>query len=1224
MLLLMKKRLFIGLVSLALGWVPSQAEPFLFRSLDARSGLPDNNVRAVTMLPDGPVCLMTSSCLVFYDGVSCSSFRWDPVKVPYAEYSGRSEISFDAESRRILLSSRDRAWAFDVDGRTFIYEGIPLPEAPVAATGSRSESVSDASGRTWILSDKQVLSVDPSGNRTVVETIDASSDDLFTALDLDGSGRLWIGSARSGVRILHPDGRLEHLPYLETVGGGRLYPHSDIADIYADPRGGVWIATQSEGVLYRYESMIRFRTVSNTSLAAGRMADESVKCLAESPEGRVLLGTIRGLYEYDPLSNVIRVPYPELSEKLVISLTVDGRGRIWVGTFYDGLYLIERGEMRHFTWNESRNVEECYLLGMANRNCVRRIFVDGRDRIWVSVYGGVGLLDPSSGRLSLLRDRHPDLARFMIVRDIVALPDGRLSMVGDNGRFLYDPDADRVDPLDSSVSYLPTNQNYLDSGKVVWTAGSDGLTTVDAAGQVEKVLDSGVIMAITEDARGGIWISTHNEIYRLNRIPDGMQPPVSVRFSSGDGIDCGTFFQGSVLAHSDGTLYFGGTSGFCIVDPDASYVPDEGIAPSVASFVVNGESRLPGPDAPVKLSWRENSVSFDFTNFNYANPGHSMYRYRLDGLEKEWHSLRAGAEPTVAYPYLTPGKYSFQVSATSNGIEWQDAPAVRFDIAPPFYASFWAKILYVTLGLLALVGVYLYFYRRQVRRLQEEAEQEHRRSEDELNQMKFAFFTNISHELRTPISLILLPLESLMKEKEGTAEFPRLDTMHRNAKSLLDLVNHLLDFRKLEVGGEKLNLSTGNLSEFIRGVVDTFSPAALEKGVGLEYMDEAANPMTSFDRSMMLKVVNNLLSNALKFTPEGGSVNVRLASDGDGDYLLSVSDTGIGIPADARDHVFDKFFRSGNASEITGSGIGLSLVKQYVELHGGTITVQSVEGEGSTFTVSLPALGGKAAGPETVRVESPQDEKKRILIVDDNADFRQYLREELSPLYAVTVAVDGTDALEKMQEARPDVVVSDVMMPRMNGFELTRRLKEDVETSHIPVILLTARLSDDVRTEGYEYGADSYITKPFRMEMLLARIKNLLEEREKRIRSFSSAADVSPMHVTVTTVDQKLMARIMEKLEANMDNPEYSVEQMASDVGMHRMNLYRKIQSLYGMTPSEFIRTMRLKRAAQLLSDDPNLNVSEVADMVGFNTPKYFTKYFKELFGVLPSQYGKK
>ncbi len=299
-------------------------------------------------------------------------------------------------------------------------------------------------------------------------------------------------------------------------------------------------------------------------------------------------------------------------------------------------------------------------------------------------------------------------------------------------------------------------------------------------------------------------------------------------------------------------------------------------------------------------------------------------------------------------------------------------------------------------------------------------------------------------------------------------------------------------------------------------------------------------------------------------------------------------------------------------------------------MHGGSISVGSEEGKGSVFSVFLPIVP-----PETVETSGPSEaaaevtseaggERKSVMLVDDNADFRHYLRDELSRSWRVFTAADGEDCLRRLESLSPDIIVCDVMMPKMNGFELTSRIKENLATSHIPVILLSARMSEDIRTKGYDCGADSYLSKPFRMEMLEARIRNLLEEREKRIRSFSAKAEVSPMHLTVTTVDQKLMEKIMEKLEANMDNVDYSVEELASDVNMHRMNLYRKIQSLYGMNPTVFIRTVRLKRAAQLLGDDPGLSIVEVSERVGFGTPKYFTRYFKEMFGVLPSQYRKR
>ena len=1228
----MKKLLCILVPMLLLAGGIRGENAYLFRRLDASSGLPDNNVRAVTMLPDGVMGILTSSYLCLFDGASSWNYRWDSEKVPYSEYSGQCSISFDEASGRILLRIRDRIWAFDRASSSFVYDGLPEvpaqePEAISGDAASRTETLTARDGARWFLSDKRIVHYHPvTGKLTEMETIPSGSDDLFTSIALDADNNLWIGTARSGVRILYADGHREVLPFLETVDGKRVYPHTDISSIYADPRGGIWIATQAEGLLYRYPDIYKFRTVNNATLSEGRMTDESVKCLAEAPDGSVLVGTIQGLLQYDPASNAIRVYREELRDKLIISLFVDGSRRVWAGTFYDGLYCVDGGKVRHYGWDEPLSVDVSYLKGTPNRNCVRYLYEDAQGRFWISVYGGVGSFDPASGRIDLLKDRHPELEQFKLVRDIVQLPDGCLAGVGDNGRFLYDPARDEVLPSRTDDAYAQTYQAELDGDGRYWLAGVGGVLLLDTDRTPLATAEAGMAMSLAQDGRGGFWMASTSDVSRINPVLDGEAGPMLSRVTFGvqDGVDCGAFFQRSVLRHSDGRLYFGGASGFCIIDPSITYSAEPPLTPHISAFRVDGEPRPVSGTLTMKP--RENSVSLEFSNLNYANPSHSVYRYRLGGLEKDWNLITAQALGKADYNYLKPGKYTFEVMASNNGIEWSPAVQMPLVVKPPFWKTKLAYALYALLLIGLAVLANRWIYRRESQKMQQQAETEKHQREEELNQMKFRFFTNVSHELRTPLSLIILPLESMMKEKEGTGEYGRLETMHRNAKSLLDLVNHLLDFRKVEMGGEKLQLRAGNIREFAENLLEAFHPAATEKNITLSLEDNTSSPMMEFDSNMMQKVINNLISNALKFTEPGGSVTLRLAGPTDGKMGIEVADTGIGIPAADLPHVFDRFFRSENASETTGSGIGLSLVKQYVDLHGGTVSVRSGEGKGSTFSILIPVgmETGAANGDDIPEETVPDDGRKRILVVDDNADFRKYLTDELSGTYLVSAASDGEEALKVIPGFRPDIVVSDVMMPKVDGFALLRQIKEDVETSHIPVILLTARLSEEVRTEGYEQGADAYLTKPFRMEMLQARIRNLLEEREKRIRSFSGTAEVSPMHVTITTVDQKLMARITEKLEANMDNPEYSVEQMASDVGMHRMNLYRKIQSLYGMTPSEFIRTMRLKRAAQILSDDPNLNVSEVADMVGFNTPKYFTKYFKELFGVLPSQYNRK
>ena len=1196
----MKKILLIIAAVLVLlplkGAAQDGSAPILFHMLDEGSGLPENNVRSLLMLPDGRMLIRTASYLSVFDGAYCRNFEWDKEKVPYMEYSGESGMYYDEPSALVVLQAPGYRWAFDTASETFFYEGVPevsemsasIPQGQQDMLASRTLSAKGLDGSMWFLSDKRVVSYTPEGSRMrEIVSIPSGSDDLFTSLAIGPSGRVWIGSARSGLRYIEKDGRIVSLPYLETVDGRKVYPHTDISYLYADPRGGLWVATQSEGLLYTHRDILRFRTVNNSTLSAGKMQDEGVKCLAEAPDGQVLVGTVHGLVRYNPASNTVDTPWPRLKDALVISLYVDSRRRIWVGTFYDGLFLIGTdGKIRNYNWPEDGNVDVAYKEGRANRNCVRTMLEAPDGSFWISVYGGVGRFDPSTGEIRLLRDSHPELENQRIVRTLSFLEDGSLSAAGDNGSFRYSVTGD-------SVISVSSDNPFLTSG--------------------------GRVMSRVIDESGDQWFTTFS---RLGHIRNGGDEQEITTYGAEYGVSCGAFLENSVLRHSDGKLYFGGAAGFVIADPAAANLRDYGIAPVISSVTVS-DIRHDVSGGKLQLKYNDSDIRIVFSNLNYANPTLSVYRYRLEGQDKKWHIVSSVKHAQAVYSSLPSGRYTLTAQASNNGADWSPYTNLEIDVKPPFWKTKLAYLLYAFLVVAALAGVFELLYTRQKHKLQRRAEDERHRQEKELSEMKLRFFTNISHELRTPLSLILLPLESIMKEKDkGTEEYSRLDTMHRNAKSLLDLVNHLLDFRKLEMGGEKIHLAKGNYSEFAASLVESFKSAAAEKNMTLEFTDETSNPLVDFDKSMMQKVLNNLISNAFKYTPSGGAIEVRLTS-GDESIRTEVKDTGIGIPQKDLAEIFDRFFRSSNASAETGSGIGLSLVKQYVEMHGGTVGVTSQEGEGSCFWFEIPCADDSEAAQEASDAE-PVSEQKRILVVDDNQDFRDYLQSELSSLYSVSVASSGEEALKKIEQVRPDIVVSDVMMPGIGGLELTRRIKENVETSHIPVILLTARTSEDIRTESYEYGADAYLTKPFLMEMLQARIKNLLEEREKRIRTFSTGADVSPMHVTITTVDQKLMSRIMSFLEKNMDNTEYSVEQLASDVGMHRMNLYRKIQSLYGMTPSEFIRTMRLKRAAQILADDPNINVSEVADMVGFNTPKYFTKYFKEFFGVLPSQYNKK
>ena len=1306
-----------------------QSDPYLFRMLDTSSGLPDNNVRNMTMLPNGLMCIQTSSMLNLYDGASCRSYKYNAIEIPYTEYNGLSNAFYDSVENVLWCTSRDNIWVFNFNTMEFEYDitsrllklGIradeqvkglfldntghyrivtqngkfwscdgfgqavstPLPEgmtlpiemcqhkgriwilsmngkmaaydpklsnfrtmldvplkAPVEKS-SRMEMDITNDGCIWIMYDKDLLTYDIDTERfTNISTIPSDSRDLYTTICLDRNDNLWIGSARSGVSIIsRSEGTVTNLPHINLTDGKKVYHHTDIAKIYVDNRDGVWIATQSEGLLYWHKDIIRLGTINNKTLLKGDMNDESVKCMVEDVDGTILVGTIHGLLRYHPETREMTVPYKELRDELCISLYRDSHDRIWVGTFYNGAFCIEKGKIRQYKYQDT-SVEYSYHESQPNLNCVRSFHEDENGNFWISIYGGIGQFDTQTGDIDLIRDRHSEVQRFMVVRDICNRPDGKMLISGENGRFVYTPAEDKVETnIESEDYHKQTNQAIADNQGLLWIATAEGIHVIDLKSDKSYIIDhttglpAGNIMSIETDGFGNLWAASFSYISRIRPLADkdGEYSFSIATYGKEDGVESGAFFQKSVIRHSNGHIYFGGAHGICEVSPQDTYQDKADIMPLITSIRVAGRA-LENWGESITINHDETFITFEFSNLNYANPSHTAYMYKLENFDKEWRRSTDQGPGKAQYTYLEPGTYVFMVKAADNDTDWSPVASVKISIRPPFYKSVTAYIIY---ALMLIFGISLFIFlwmRRTRQQILENKEKEKQRQREKLDQMKFKFFTTISHELRTPLSLIILPLESIMKEMEGSSLMPKFQTMHNNARHLLSLVNHLLDFRKLEMGGERLNLKSGNIREFIEGIVASFHDAALKSNIMISFEDSLEKPMMAFDNIQMQKIVNNLLSNALKFTPEGGFINVRLSQTDQGMLQIEVSDTGIGIPASDIDKVFDRFYRSANTELRNGSGIGLSIVKQYVEMHSGTVGVESEVGKGTKFTVEIPmnlqaqeSEDTTIPAQETHRSEEAEiikeNSRTNIMIVDDNPDFREYLVGELSEYYDVTAAADGKQCLDILRTVNPEVVICDVMMPNVDGFEVVKTIKSNIETSHIPIILLSARTSEDIRLEGYETGADAYLTKPFKLDILLARVKNLIEERHRRIASISKGAEISPSEVTITTIDQKLMAKIMECIEKNMDNSEYSVEDLSSDVGMHRMNLYRKLQSIAGMTPSEFMRTMRLKRAAQLLKSDPNLTVSEISDMVGFNTQKYFTKYFKEMFGVTPSQY---
>ncbi|WP_308756234.1 ATP-binding protein [uncultured Bacteroides sp.] len=1092
---------------------------------------------------------------------------------------------------------------------------------------------------------------------TEIDGIPLKDCGVLNGMDTDRTGNLWLGTTNRGAYVID---RYTLSPvnagnmFTREVGKEYDYVHS----VYFDRQNGtLWVGFFNRGLACHHPSMNNF-TLYNRSNTSGEWRDEGVHSMLELEDGSILIGGQKGLYRYNPETHVMDVPYRDMLPRLVRKLYRDSRHRIWVGTYRDGLYCIENGKISSYLTTDQDSI------GTSN---VRTLLEDGRGELWVSVNGGVGRFNPQDGTLSFLFEKFPLLKKYKLAHALALDANGCLVVGADNGLYVYDMRQDtvwipEVDAPGSPLLALGSNKYNCvlrDSRGLMWLGTQYGIKVmhedkhIDFLGQ-EHGFTNATVQSIREDNNHDIWVSTINAIYKIVvEQKDGRNLYRMTCLDRSKAQEWNTLYDFSSLKTRDGQIYFGKMNGFCVFTPENVVFTPCINKPLFTSFrlfdkPVSCGERYNGRVlfgetidrcGAVLLDYDEDFVTLSFSSLSFVNPSQTYFRYILEGLDKQWtETMSDNGSGSVTYNSIPPGKYVFRVQAAGNDYKWGPEAAFAITVRPPFWNTVWARLFYLLCFIGTLYGAVVYQKRRGNRRLLQMKELEAVKQKEELNQMKFRFFTNVSHELRTPLTLIITPLEILRKKIADEKILHQLDIIYKNAQELYGLVNQLLDFRKVEMQMEKLHLTPSDMEEFVTSIHGLFMPFAVEKQLDFRLRVRNRHLFMYFDHDKLHKIINNLLSNAFKFTPENGTVTLdlsRIEEQGRNYVRIAVIDTGIGIPEEQRSHIFERFYQVQNWDENKiGTGIGLHLVKEYVQIHEGRIEVTGNTGEGTTFAVYLP-MDLKPVEEETARVEmlaeqeleevngisADTDGKKKILIVEDNDDVRAFLKEQLEEWYSVLDAPDGEAGEQLAIEHNPNLIVSDIMMPKVDGIELCRRIKTNVQTSHIPVVLLTARTADDIKISSYEVGADSYIAKPFNFDVLLVRIRKLIEQQESRKQEFRKNIRVNPSVLTITSLDEQLIQKALEQIERNIDNPEYSVESLSRDLGMSRMNLYRKLQSVTGHTPTEFIKTIRLKRAAQLLQGS-QLTMVEVADRVGFSSSSYFTKCFKEQFGVLPTQYA--
>jgi len=1075
----------------------------------------------------------------------------------------------------------------------------------------------DNLGYVWVATDHGGLNVIDKEKQTIRYQLHNPSDEKSLAQNSincmykDRDGIIWLGSFKQGVSYYH-----------ESIVRFPLFRELDVNTFVEDSKRNVWLGSNGKGLIYWDRDKGTFNSFRHNVNDANSLSADVIVSMTKDRDQSLWVGTyFGGLNKFDgkKFTNYMHNPSDpqSIADESVWELLEDSRGNLWIGTLQGGLDMFDRKSniFRHYRNGDDNSIKTNYVTVIEE---------DSNGNIWVGTGFGIDVLERETGRFV---------------------------------HYATDP----TNP--NSLSNNSILWIHEDSRKLIWVGTLEGLNVFDPATRTFKTLRTedglphNTILTILEDNAGNLWMSTPNGISNLMISGEDNKLRFSFKnYDESDGLQGKQFNDNSALKTSDGQLIFGGVNGFNMFRPED--IRMNMLKPRVilsdfhvmnksvrAGEVIDGKLVLPqaiNMTDYIELAHNQNAISVEFAALSYIHPEKSQYQYIMEGSDKEWVTT-SGMSRRATYTNLDPGDYTFRVKAANNDGIWSDeAVTLHITILPPFWKTSTAFVLYffTVLGILLMTRRLI----QQRERMKFAIEQERREAQrmHDLDLMKIKFFTNVSHEFRTPLTLILTPIEKMLKTTDDEHR-GQMELIHRNARRLLNLINQLLDFRKLEVQEIKFNPSEGDVIRFVKETAHSFTDLSEKKNIGFSFQSSIESLEMIFDEDKLEKILFNLLSNAFKFTPENGhvSVDVDLKSEGDMRWLdIRVEDTGIGIAPENQEKIFDRFFQNDVPRSMVnqGTGIGLSIVKEFVRSFEGTIRVVSEPNKGSTFIVELPVREiSTHTSPEVAVVhdesplehvhelagtgERPLHRKPVLMLVEDNEDFRFYLKDNLKLHYEVVEAKNGKEGLRFAKQHLPDLIVSDVMMPEMNGIEFCKAIKENPNLSHIPVILLTARMAEEQKMEGFEAGADDYVTKPFSFEILQARIRNLIHQRELFHKDFRRQIEVKASPIRITSMDEKLIQNAIKVVETNITDADFSVEDLSHELGMSRVHLYKKLLALTGKSPLEFIRTIRLQQAAQLL-EKSQLSVSEVAYKVGFNNPKYFTKYFKEEFKVLPSVYA--
>lgn len=1070
---------------------------------------------------------------------------------------------------------------------------------------------------------------------------------------------LWIASDIGGISVLdlnlYKNPLTEELKFSQITKENSGLSSNNNRRIIQDSFGNIWIANYSMGIDFIAKSAASINTLKYMGKAL-----EEVTGLYCDHQGNLWIGqdNLMSLYQNGKLMQTWNFSsYLSNSSSSIYVFEEDKKGNIWCGTSDNGVLKFNPHTHSFTRINYAQNLD------------VHALCENAQGKMWVGTEAGIFSVE--NDKINKEQELNRQMGKNPTI--IYSIKEDNYGQIWigtlDRGVFVFSKQMKLIVHL-TEKNLLATNSiNHIikDADGGIWMATMRGLAYVQNPLQPGAIknynerygIKDSHIRAISQDKQGNIWVSMFSGIACLN-----IHKQRFYNYDYESGIPTSNFVEASAVTTPDGTIYFGSPGGICFFNPQQLTEP-KAVSPiqiinceRVGKLSDQFASRLisPNKEGIIYLSHDDNTFKINFTIKDFSQEGNVEYSYMMKGLDDQWYETEGDNE--VTFRNLKPGDYTFIIRAKLKNQDWEDASTAEMKVVvnPPLWLTWWAKLCYVLL----IMGILGYFFRSYQKQLllrnslvQEKWESKQRQ---QVNEERLRFFTNITHELRTPLTLILGPLEDLMEDKEiAERVHHKIGCIHASAERLLNLINDILEFRKTQTQNRKLTVAKANLGAFVREIGVRFKDLNQNSRLNIRLNIKTGVPELYFDSEVINTVINNLMSNAIKYTPEG-SITLSLTMPEDNTVAIAVEDTGYGIDKDALPHICDRYYQENGNHQASGTGIGLALVKSLATLHQAELTVESEKGRGSKFTFSLKAdrtypealhkddnqdlaTAENAEENETTSKEPTEDIRPLLLIVEDNADIRLYIEESLHEDYRIIQACNGREGMEQAFSKVPDIIVSDIMMPEMDGIKMTHILKEDIRTSHIPIILLTAKTSIIDQEEGYDSGADSYLTKPFSAKLLHSRIRNILSGRrrladyivQKNISQFETSADEQQtsqkateekedaMTCQISNLDKKFLEKLNKLIENHISTDDLDMAFMTDKMAMSHSTFYRKVKALTGMSANEYIKKAKLRHSMTLLKKG-EYSIAEVAILAGFNNLGNFRESFKREFGKSPSE----